>query len=37
MIGGVFAITIGSMAILLMCGVLYVLISKGAKIIGIDV
>lgn len=36
-VGGVFAITIAAMAVLLMCGVLYVLISKGAKVLGIDV
>lgn len=36
-IGSVFAITIGAMAIMLMFGVLYVLISKGARVLGIDV
>lgn len=36
-IGAVFAITVGAGAIMLMFGVLYVLVSKGAKVLGIDV
>lgn len=36
-VSSIFAITIASMAVLLMFGVLYALISKGAKIVGIDV